>query len=57
MPRCEASRYADLVTGDKKRTCFIERLDGIGRCSSMANNFVLAKPAEKKEPAKKAANK
>lgn len=39
MPRCNASKFTDLVTGDDKRTCMIERLDGIGRCSSMGNNF------------------
>jgi len=52
MARCDASRYTDLVTGDKKRTCFIERLDGYGRCSSMANNFSPKKETEPKEQPK-----
>ena len=45
---CQASRYPDLVTGNDKRTCFLERIDGLGRCSSMANNFSLKKPTKRK---------
>ena len=50
LPRCNASRFFDFVTGDDKRLCLFERLDGIGRCGSMANNFTLKKPEEKKKP-------
>ena len=39
LPRCKASKYQDLVGGEDKRTCMVERLDGIGRCGSMGNNF------------------
>ena len=36
---CGASRTPDLVTGNEHKKCFIERLDGVGRCGSMGNNF------------------
>ena len=39
LPRCGSSKYKDLVDGSDRRTCMVERLDGIGRCGSMANNF------------------
>jgi hypothetical protein len=39
LPRCNSSKYIDPVDGHEKRACMIERLDGIGRCGSMANNF------------------
>ena len=48
FPRCSSSKYIDLVDGADKRLCLIERLDGIGRCGSMGNNFTLKKPAIKK---------
>lgn len=52
MARCGASKYQDPVTGDDRRTCFVERLDGIGRCGTMANNYSPKKP----EPPKKRTN-
>ena len=39
MNRCLASKYHDPVDGSDKRMCMIERLDGIGRCGMLANNF------------------
>lgn len=48
LPRCNSSKYIDPVDGSEKRTCMIERLDGIGRCGSMANNFREKSPAPKK---------
>ena len=39
LPRCNASKYQDVVDGSEKRTCLIERIDGIGRCGSIGNNF------------------
>jgi len=39
-PLCKASKYPNLVTGQEKRTCSVERLDGIGRCGMLGNNFV-----------------
>jgi len=38
-PRCKSSRAIDLVDGNENRFCWIERLDGIGRCGSLANNY------------------
>lgn len=40
---CAASSRPDLITGRIGRKCNIERLDGIGRCGSLGNNF-KAKP-------------
>ncbi len=52
-PYCGASKYPDLVTGNPFRTCFLERLDGIGRCGSMANNHKERKERkEKPKPVK-----
>ena len=56
MNRCGASRQTDLVDGEERRTCMIERLDGIGRCGSMGNNFSPKgpqKPVVRKNPAVK----
>lgn len=53
QPRCEASRFTDMVTGDKKRLCLVERLDGLGRCGTMGNNFSPKPPVEKKKPGPK----
>ena len=39
LNRCKASLYHDPVSGHEKRSCMIERIDGIGRCGLMANNF------------------
>ena len=39
LNRCAASLYHDPVDGNDKRSCMIERIDGIGRCGLMANNF------------------
>jgi len=39
LPTCNSSKNEELVKGGPKRICMIERLDGIGRCGSMANNF------------------
>ena len=39
LNKCSASKYHDPVDGTDKRACMIERLDGIGRCGIMANNF------------------
>ena len=36
---CLSSLYHDPVSGGGHRTCMIERIDGIGRCGLMANNF------------------
>jgi len=47
LPVCESSRFHDLVTGGPKRACMVERLDGIGRCGSMGNNFTKAAPKPK----------
>ena len=47
MPTCESSKSQDMVTGGKKRTCLVERLDGIGRCGTMGNNFTKAGPKPK----------
>ena len=38
-PYCKASKSVDPVTGFEKRECRIERLDGIGYCGSLANNY------------------
>ena len=55
LPRCNSSRFGDVVDGNERRQCIIERLDGIGRCGSMANNFSPAKKVAiiRKNPAKK----
>jgi len=38
-PRCKSSRMIDLIDGNKDRLCMLERIDGIGRCGTMANNY------------------
>ena len=48
LPRCGSSKFHDMVTGDDKRPCLIERLDGIGRCGTMGNNFTKKGPEPKK---------
>ena len=53
LNRCGASKYQDPVDGEDKRTCLIERIDGIGRCGSMGNNFTPKGPVklvERKDP-------
>lgn len=50
LPRCKSSRFTDLVSGNERRYCLIERLDGIGRCSSMGNNFAPKGAETKKKP-------
>ena len=59
MARCRASKYQDPVTGDDRRTCFVERLDGIGRCGILGNNFSPKTPVvvERKNPRKEAPKK
>lgn len=47
LARCKASKFGDVVDGSERRQCIIERLDGIGRCGSCANNFSPKKPAKK----------
>lgn len=47
LPTCKSSKSHDMVTGGKKRTCLVERLDGLGRCGTMGNNFTKKKPAKK----------
>lgn len=44
LPKCGASRFKDLVDGTDKRSCLIERIDGIGRCGAMGNNYSVKKP-------------
>jgi len=39
LPTCGSSKLKDLVKGGDKRTCLVERLDGIGYCGSYATNF------------------
>ena len=43
LPRCNASKYIDPVTGEDKRTCMIERIDGWGRCGILGNNYTVKK--------------
>jgi len=50
LARCSASKYQDPVTGEDKRLCMVERLDGIGRCGTLANNF---SPIGEKPPVKR----
>ena len=55
LARCKASKFGDVVDGSERRQCIIERLDGIGRCGTLGNNFTPAKKVvvERKNPAKK----
>jgi len=47
LPRCKSSKFKDLVDGADKRVCLIERLDGIGYCGSLGNNYKVKQPSTK----------
>jgi hypothetical protein len=53
FPTCKSSKSKDMVTGGLYRPCFIERLDGLGRCGTMGNNYtketVKVRVAESKQ--------